>query len=360
MKIERKVLMKKITSISILLCLTTLIQINLYAHGGRTDSKGGHYNRKTGEYHYHNSGTSASDSSSRSSELSKQVKPSTDYIRTTDKTPSSDLEQLQAKIVALRSENENQREKIAQLKNTCIELKKENKLMKQTLADANIPLPTLSEMSEELLPELTNNSGLEEGKKDSISISENHWQVALNREVFKGKMEVSVSTGRVDIVTDTQVIEVDKVSKYAEGVEQALKYSAATGKKPVVALYIDGEKDGYDLLLQADKVCKEKGIMLLLANSYVSVNDVIELLTDSGRLLPSTNIAINTENQIETKNISEDLNVNSVSANGDIELKYWITNSSGVRHNSSCRYYENSKGRKCSRNDGRACKICGG
>ncbi len=26
------------------------------AHSGRTDSSGGHYNRKTGEYHYHNSG----------------------------------------------------------------------------------------------------------------------------------------------------------------------------------------------------------------------------------------------------------------------------------------------------------------
>ena len=26
------------------------------AHSGRTDSRGGHYNRKTGEYHYHGGG----------------------------------------------------------------------------------------------------------------------------------------------------------------------------------------------------------------------------------------------------------------------------------------------------------------
>jgi len=39
---------------------------------------------------------------------------------------------------------------------------------------------------------------------------------------------------------------------------------------------------------------------------------------------------------------------------------YWITTSSGVRHNSSCRYYMNSKGRNCGANEGRACKICGG
>ena len=31
-----------------------------HTHSGRTDANGGHYNRKTGEYHYHNSGTSNS------------------------------------------------------------------------------------------------------------------------------------------------------------------------------------------------------------------------------------------------------------------------------------------------------------
>lgn len=32
------------------------------AHSGRTDKNGGHYNRKTGEYHYHNSGYSSNTS----------------------------------------------------------------------------------------------------------------------------------------------------------------------------------------------------------------------------------------------------------------------------------------------------------
>ncbi|HEY4760264.1 MAG TPA: hypothetical protein VIH42_06770 [Thermoguttaceae bacterium] len=41
------------------------------------------------------------------------------------------------------------------------------------------------------------------------------------------------------------------------------------------------------------------------------------------------------------------------------EQRYWITIKSGVRHNSSCRYYRNSKGRLCGPNEGRACKICG-
>jgi hypothetical protein len=29
------------------------------SHSGRTDANGGHYNRKTGEYHYHNGGRAA-------------------------------------------------------------------------------------------------------------------------------------------------------------------------------------------------------------------------------------------------------------------------------------------------------------
>lgn len=37
------------------------------AHSGGTDAKGGHYNRRTGEYHYHNSGSSLSRSSASES-----------------------------------------------------------------------------------------------------------------------------------------------------------------------------------------------------------------------------------------------------------------------------------------------------
>ncbi len=33
---------------------TLALSFSVYGHGGRTDSKGGHYNRKTGVYHYHN------------------------------------------------------------------------------------------------------------------------------------------------------------------------------------------------------------------------------------------------------------------------------------------------------------------
>ena len=39
---------------------------------------------------------------------------------------------------------------------------------------------------------------------------------------------------------------------------------------------------------------------------------------------------------------------------------YWLTASSGIRHNSKCRYYRKSKGRPCSAAEGRPCQKCGG
>ncbi|MFC1596577.1 thermonuclease family protein [Planctomycetota bacterium] len=39
---------------------------------------------------------------------------------------------------------------------------------------------------------------------------------------------------------------------------------------------------------------------------------------------------------------------------------FWLTSSSGVRHNSSCRYYKKSNGSPCGPDAGTACKVCGG
>ena len=45
--------MKKIIVILSLMILFTCFTTTVYAHPGRTDSSGGHYNSLTGEYHYH-------------------------------------------------------------------------------------------------------------------------------------------------------------------------------------------------------------------------------------------------------------------------------------------------------------------
>jgi len=42
-------------------------------------------------------------------------------------------------------------------------------------------------------------------------------------------------------------------------------------------------------------------------------------------------------------------------------LDYWLNLNGGVRHNSGCRWYQNTKrGRDCEADDGRPCAICGG
>ena len=51
---------KKIIAISIITLIIASIPLVVKAHPGRTDSRGGHTNRSTGEYHYHH-GQSAHD-----------------------------------------------------------------------------------------------------------------------------------------------------------------------------------------------------------------------------------------------------------------------------------------------------------
>lgn len=49
---------KTLIVFSLMLIFGVLLYDSAYTHSGRTDANGGHYNRKTGTYHYHNSGIS--------------------------------------------------------------------------------------------------------------------------------------------------------------------------------------------------------------------------------------------------------------------------------------------------------------
>lgn len=48
---------------------------------------------------------------------------------------------------------------------------------------------------------------------------------------------------RIDCLTDEYAIEFDYAKKWAESIGQSLYYAKKTGKKPAVAIIIDGEKD---------------------------------------------------------------------------------------------------------------------
>lgn len=45
---------------------------------------------------------------------------------------------------------------------------------------------------------------------------------------------------------------------------------------------------------------------------------------------------------------------------GERSLGYWITSSTGKRHNTRCRWYGHSRGRPGSANEGIPCLLCGG
>lgn len=84
--------MKKLKTISLTLIITLLLSSTSFAHSGRTDSRGGHWNRKTGTYHYHNSGVKRSTTKSTSS--SKSTTSST-------LSSSSQVKNIQIRLNAL-------------------------------------------------------------------------------------------------------------------------------------------------------------------------------------------------------------------------------------------------------------------
>ncbi len=108
-----------------------------------------------------------------------------------------------------------------------------------------------------------------------IPFSKSDWHVAFNTQQTKGRMEVRLSDSRIDILTEDYAIEVDRVSKYLEGVNQALRYAEASGRKPGLALYIDGDPDALELLLKSKALCKESKIRFWFINEYVSINDLV-------------------------------------------------------------------------------------
>lgn len=71
--------------------------------------------------------------------------------------------------------------------------------------------------------------------------TERDFQMAFNQDYFNGraKLEVPVKFGRVDLLTDTYAIEVDRIKKFHEGIGQALHYAKETGKKPGLALFAE-------------------------------------------------------------------------------------------------------------------------
>lgn len=80
---------------------------------------------------------------------------------------------------------------------------------------------------------------------------------------IEGKTEVAVSFGRADVITENYAVEVDFLSKWKEGLGQALHYGDATGLVPVLALITLSRVDD-GLLKQIERLCTSKGVKVVL------------------------------------------------------------------------------------------------
>ena len=61
-----------------------------------------------------------------------------------------------------------------------------------------------------------------------------------------------------------------------------------------------------------------------------------------------------------TANAVSVVQTNQPNAEAETQLAHWFTTSNGRRHNSRCRYFKTTQGRRCGPDEGKACKLCGG
>jgi hypothetical protein len=160
------------------------------------------------------------------------------------------------------------------------------------------------------------------------------WRDALAAELH-AKHEVVIEGGRIDVMTDTQAIELDWPHKWHEGLGQALHYADATDKKPVLALI--SYSRGPDKMMaktrerldMVEKYCRKHGVELLV-------------------LFP-------TQPRLYGRDESDNASNDSHSTN------LWLNTGTGVRHSAGCRYFQSSlDGRACGADEGKPCRICGG
>ena len=156
---------------------------------------------------------------------------------------------------------------------------------------------------------------------------ESQWRDAL-AAALGGKTEVRIPEGRVDVLTETEAIEVDFQHKWKEGLGQCLVYGGSTGKKPVLALITYAKtpeemQAGTAALLEtADRHCASNGVRLLVMRP---------------------------NRDEEFRRVSPDKKA----------VGHWLS-ASGTRHNATCRHFKCKGGRPCKPDEGRPCGSCGG
>ena len=109
-----------------------------YAHSGRTDSSGGHYNRSTGEYHYHHGYSAHQHNADGSCPYEVTVETNTEPETTQElfvvdtSEENNEINELNKKITTLKEQINAKQETISKLNNEIEEKNNEIEQIKDT------------------------------------------------------------------------------------------------------------------------------------------------------------------------------------------------------------------------------------
>ncbi len=145
------------------------------------------------------------------------------------------------------------------------------------------------------------------------------------------RTEVSVTSGRADLVTGTHAIEVERAPKWKNSIGQALWYGLNLNKKPGIILLIESPAQ------------RKYAIQLGAALNYAGLGNSIDVW-----LWPDDFAGVQPVNAANQR-------IQPAVGSGE----FWLNLNGNKRHTSRCRWFQNTaKGRLCTPEEGIAAGCC--
>lgn len=168
----------------------------------------------------------------------------------------------------------------------------------------------------------------------SLRAQPESWYIEQIAYQMKGHTEVSVDNGRIDIVTVTHAIEVERAYNWKHAIGQCLWYALQKNLSPGIVLIVLDEDD-WKMGIRLNSALQYAGLAERVKVWYYpqDFNNTPEVIKQQFEIEKTTDLAV---------------------------TGYWLSTNSGVRHNEQCQWYAQSKGKYCSQNEGKPCGKCGG
>lgn len=160
------------------------------------------------------------------------------------------------------------------------------------------------------------------------------WYIETIAKQLNGQTEVPVENGRIDIVTQTHAIEVERAATWKHAIGQSLWYALQKNLSPGIVLIVLNSED-YNMGMRLNSTLQHAGLADKVKVWYYPQD--FDTSPEQVRA------------QFEQQKTSDP------NATG-----YWLSTNSQVRHNKNCQWYTTSNGRYCTSSEGKPCGKCGG